>query len=120
MRPFPNVGDGKWRVSRGGGVQPVWSPNGGELFYANDNSILSVSFGTTPTFVASNPRVLFSGPYRQWQPGAQRGHTYDVAPDGQSFLMIREAEDVGIANELVVIQNWFEELTRLAPTGNRE
>jgi serine/threonine-protein kinase len=118
VRPFPNVDEGKWRVSRGGGVQPVWSRDGSELFYAKDNSLLSVAIGTTPTFVASSPRVLFSGPYRQWRPGAIEGHTYDVSPDGRSFLMIREAEEVSAANEFVVIQNWFEELKRLVPGEN--
>ena len=28
VRPFPNVNDGKWQVSRDGGVDPLWSPNG--------------------------------------------------------------------------------------------
>jgi serine/threonine protein kinase len=99
-------------------VQPEWSRDGSELFYAKDNSLLSVAIGATPTFVASSPRVLFSGPYRQWRPGANEGHTYDVSPDGRSFLMIREAEEAGAANEFVVIQNWFEELKRLVPGEN--
>src|SRR5258706_2718859 len=32
VRPFPGPG-GKWQVSTGGGVMPVWSRNGRELFY---------------------------------------------------------------------------------------
>lgn len=113
VSPFPNPSDGKWRVSHGGGAQPVWAPDGGELFYLRGSSLLAVSIDTTPTFAASNPRVLFSGPYRQ--SGPNRGHTYDVAPDGQSFLMIREAENDGAASEFIVIQNWLDELERLVP-----
>jgi hypothetical protein len=34
---------------------------------------------------------------------------YDVSPDGRRFVMIRPMEGVG-ETELVVVQNWFEEL----------
>src|SRR5688500_3201915 len=33
VRPFPNVNSGKWPVSTGGGIQPLWARNGQELFY---------------------------------------------------------------------------------------
>jgi hypothetical protein len=33
VRPFPNVEDWKWRASRDGGGDPLWSPDGRELFY---------------------------------------------------------------------------------------
>ncbi|HXV61465.1 MAG TPA: protein kinase [Vicinamibacteria bacterium] len=116
VRPFPHVEEGKWRVSRGGGAQPVWAPDGRELFYMKGNSLMSVPIDTAPTFVASSPRVLFSGPYMQWHPGPLRGHTYDVAPDGRSFLMIRESTGDGTPSEFIVIQDWFDELQRLVPT----
>ena len=32
-KPFPNVTDGRWRISREGGTDAVWSPDGRELFY---------------------------------------------------------------------------------------
>jgi eukaryotic-like serine/threonine-protein kinase len=37
VRPFPGPG-GKWRVSNGGGLQPIWSGNGRELVYHNPNT----------------------------------------------------------------------------------
>ena len=42
---------------------------------------------------------------------------YDVAPDGQSFVMVQQ--DFGGAEEaeLRVVLNWFEELTRRVPGG---
>ncbi|GMR22360.1 MAG: hypothetical protein BMS9Abin37_0705 [Acidobacteriota bacterium] len=43
VRPFPDVGDGKWRVSRGGGTEPLWAADGGELFYRNGASVVAVS-----------------------------------------------------------------------------
>ncbi len=43
----------------------------------------------------------------------------DIAPDGQRFLMVKpEGAPIGDATaspELVLIQNWFDELERLAP-----
>ncbi len=59
------------------------------------------------------PRSLFSGPYRHLG-NFFSGHTYDIAPDGKKFLMIRNS---GMAsNHINVVLNWFEELKRLVPT----
>ncbi len=47
------------------------------------------------------------------------GRTYDVSPDGQRFLMIKEggeAEGTSAAPTVILVQNWFEELRRLVPT----
>jgi Tol biopolymer transport system component len=33
VRPFPNVDNGRHLVSVAGGISPVWSPDGSELFY---------------------------------------------------------------------------------------
>jgi hypothetical protein len=44
VRPFPNVEEGEWVVSIGGGRQAVWARDGHELFYlALDGSLLTVS-----------------------------------------------------------------------------
>jgi hypothetical protein len=48
------------------------------------------------------------------------GRTYDVSPDGQGFLMIKEgggADQTVAPTQIVVIQNWVEELKRLVPTN---
>jgi hypothetical protein len=39
---------------------------------------------------------------------------YDASPDGQRFLMVKETE-VTSANQIVVVQNWVEELKRRVP-----
>ena len=43
---------------------------------------------------------------------------YDITPDGQRFLMIKPAEttEEGPADQVILVQNWFEELKRLVPT----
>ena len=50
VRPFPNVDDGKWQISRDGGVAPVWHPKEQELFYRNGSVLEGVSIKTEPTF----------------------------------------------------------------------
>jgi hypothetical protein len=56
------------------------------------------------------PLELFEGPYTLDLMGHQR---WDVTPDGDNFLMVENGDDF----RLVVVQNWFEELERLAPTN---
>ena len=44
------------------------------------------------------------------------GRAYDVTPDGQRFLMIKEGGDEPTAPQnLIVVLNWFEELRRRVP-----
>src|SRR6185436_19916207 len=41
VRPFPDVGKGRWQVSEQGGSRPLWAHNGKELFYlAADQSLM--------------------------------------------------------------------------------
>lgn len=41
---------------------------------------------------------------------------FDVTADGQRFLMLRPVEaSSSTTPQLVLVQNWFEELTRLVP-----
>jgi Tol biopolymer transport system component len=51
VQPFPGPG-GKWQISTdGGGADGVrWSANGRELFYRNDDKMMSVDLETRPTF----------------------------------------------------------------------
>jgi hypothetical protein len=57
--------------------------------------------------------VLFEGPFRI--DGPVRG--YDVTPDGQRFLMVREVPQQPVrVSEIVLVQNWQEELKQRVPT----
>jgi len=113
VSPYPNP-EVKWLVSgEEGGEQPVWSPDGTELFYRSGNRMMVVSFQTEPTFRAGRPEVLFEGSYvtSRFTLGYQY---YDISPDGQRFLMIKAVE--GSTAQINVVLNWFEELKRLVPT----
>ena len=105
------LGD-KEAISTDGGGQPLWSPDGKELFYRNGDEMMVVPVETDPTFSAGAPEVLFEQQY--YLDRARR--TYDLAPDGR-FLMVKEAtdDDAADAPQLILVQNWHEELKRLVP-----
>jgi len=115
VRPFPNVADGgPWRVSQSGGAEPIWSPDGTDIYYRQGNTVLAASVETAPAFVTTRRQELFSGPYQRST--GFHSYSYDISPDGERFLMIRESEDDARGSEIIVVQDWFEELKRLVPT----
>jgi len=113
VRPYPEP-DVKWLISEEGvgGGQPVWSPDGKELFYRIGDKTMVVSIQTQgQTLTAGSPKVLFEGRYvsHSAPPGLQY---YDISPDGKRFLMMKEDKEA----QINVVLNWFEELKRLVPT----
>jgi serine/threonine-protein kinase len=107
VRPFPDVATARWQVSASGGTLPVWAHNGRELFYLNGRQEL-ISMPLTPgaSFAVGQPRVLFAA--GQYVLTGNAG-AYDVSPDDRRFVFVRAATGGG-GTELVVVQNWFEEL----------
>jgi serine/threonine-protein kinase len=108
VRPFPNVDDGRWLVSTNGGTEPVWARNGRELFYRNgEDDLITAEVAPGDAFTTRAQQVLFSArPYLS----SVFHQTYDVTPDGQRFLMIRIGEGSSDNTELIVVENFFEEL----------
>ncbi|MEP7299431.1 MAG: protein kinase [Burkholderiales bacterium] len=116
VRPFPDAYSGsRWQISSGGGRQPLWSRAGSELFYRDfSGALLSVPVATGSVFAPGRPVKVFSGTGYSGAGAQGGGRTYDVAPDGRRFLMLKNTGQ-GQAPQLVVVLNWFEELRRLAP-----
>jgi serine/threonine-protein kinase len=107
-RPFPDVDAAQFRVSTEGGTEPVWSPDGREIFYVSSRQLMSVRVTRTPGgLLLDKPQTLFdASPY--FFGGA--GRNYDVSPDGR-FIMIKtidERRDQRTPINIVV--NWMEEL----------
>jgi Tol biopolymer transport system component len=115
VQPYPGPG-GKWQISTEGGTEPVWNPNGRELFYRSGDKMMSVDIATQPAFAAGKPRMLFEG---QYVPTPLTGPYYDVSPDGQRFLMLKPAEREQAPTQINVVLNWFEELKQKVPTGKK-
>ena len=112
VQPYPGPG-GKWQISVDGGTEPVWGRNGRELFYRSGNKMMAVETMTKPSFSAGKPRMLFEGRYLANVFPAMNA-AYDVAADGQRFLMVKRGEEV--PSQINVVLNWFGELKRLVPT----
>jgi Tol biopolymer transport system component len=112
VQPFPGPG-GKWQISTGGGVTPMWAKNGRELFYQSDDKLMAVDITTQPAFTAGSPKVLFEGRGRyQWSTARP---DYDVSADGQRFLMKKSGAAEVTTSQINIVQNWFEELRRRVP-----
>ena len=107
MVAYPELGRMEL-ISNGGGIDPVWSPDGTQLFYRSGDNMMAVPTQIDSTFSAGTPRLLFG-----WAPNPSMPLNYDIAPDGRSFAMIRRSNADSI--RVVVVFNWFEELKRLLP-----
>jgi Tol biopolymer transport system component len=109
---FPGL-EGKWQVSTEGGWEPVWAPDGKSIYYRDGASLVAVPVETEGGFSLGRAQSLFEDVYMP-RPSSRN---YDIHPDGKRFLMIKKAEEEVPVTELLVVENWFEELKRLAPTG---
>ena len=103
VRSFPGPG-AQVPVSITGGANPVWSRDGRKIFFANDRQLVAASVVTSPFFSVMARDSLFEGNYQT----GYRHASYDVAPDGKSFVMLRPVE--GNSEQIVVIHNWAAEL----------
>jgi Tol biopolymer transport system component len=114
VQPFPGPG-GKWMVSTEGGNYPLWARSGREIFFREEDKMMSAAVETLPTFKAWAPRMLFRG--GGYLASYLELGNYDVAPDGQHFLMIKDKESPASSRELGLVIHWTDELKRRAPVG---
>jgi serine/threonine-protein kinase len=113
VRPYPDVESGLWQVSTGGGTEPLWGSEGNELFYRTPTSlmVMPVSSGVPPTF--GKPQALF----HLARYTALLGRNYDISPKGDRFIFAAPTLRAGgMSDQIIVVQNWHEELKRLVPT----
>ncbi len=116
VRPFPGPG-GKSQISTDGGTEPLWARNGRELFYRNGDKMMAASVQTKPMFAAAKPNLLFTGKSAAGVFGFRPN--YDVSPDSQRFLMVKEAVRAQSASQINFVLNWFEDLKRRVPSEEK-
>lgn len=104
VQPFPGPGQ-KVPISTNGGVQPMWSRNGRELFYRDGDSLMAVPVRLDP-FRAAAPQKLFDLPGALYNLDPYNPD-YDVAADGR-FLSVRRET----STEIHVVLYWVDELRR--------
>jgi Tol biopolymer transport system component len=108
----PDNGPG-FPVSNGGGSMPQWSPNGRELLYAEGDRIMAVSYRV-------NDRAFVAEKATLWATSAGTISAFDVAPGGARVLVASPVAARGTSrpeHTVVFVQNFFDELRRLAPVG---
>jgi dipeptidyl aminopeptidase/acylaminoacyl peptidase len=101
VQPMDSKGD-QLQVSQEGGTEPVWSPDGRELFYrgnrAGQGVLEAATLRTTPSLSILSVRALF--PVTDMVGTAPHAN-FDISPDGRTFVMVRRNP----GSRIVVIQN---------------
>ena len=102
--PYPDAG-AKTQVSTDGGTRPRWNRNGRELFFRAGAAMMAIDVESGAAFRARTARRLFE----------KVSSSYDVAPDGRRFLMLKPSAADSDPPELHVILNWFDDLRKKVP-----
>jgi serine/threonine-protein kinase len=103
VRAFPGMG-ARYLVSQEGGVEPVWSRQGHEIFYRDGPAFMVATVRATPSFTVTSRARLFSDPAYTLSSFEQ---VYDVSPDGRHLVTVRSQGENG---GLTVTLNWFDNL----------
>jgi serine/threonine-protein kinase len=115
VRAFPE-NDHKWQISNGGGMFPIFSPNGRELFFRNLTNQVMVAAYTVKgaDFVAEKPRMWSAK--QMANIGGQSN--YDLAPDGKrivALMPVESPETEKARSHVTFLFNFFDELRRKVP-----
>jgi eukaryotic-like serine/threonine-protein kinase len=119
VQSFPPTG-AKYQVSTSGGRNPLWSPDGKQLFYlqseaAGTMQIVSVDVQTQSSFMMGKTTPL---PIKGII-GAIGPRSFDITPDGKYFVVMLpkfQAEpDKPPPEQINIVLNWFSELQQRVP-----
>jgi eukaryotic-like serine/threonine-protein kinase len=103
VQPFPPTG-ARWQVSRGAGTNPLWIPDGRQIYYLSaSKTVMAVAVSTSeqglsfsePTQIVAEPVALLEG--------LHYGSPFAVTADGQQILMGAGAESV---SAITLVRNW--------------
>jgi len=113
VRPFP-AANALWKISTGGGEEPRWRRDEKEIFFVEPDGKLAAAAvtetaGQKPAFAVGGQQTLFDA-HIDLRASNERGMQYDVASNGQRFLVLRTAAPA--STPLTVIVNWM-------PKGSR-
>ena len=103
LRPFQNEGP-TLQVSSDGGTEPIWSPDGNEIFYRNYDKFMSVKVNNYLPLELDRPVMLFEKSFKRVDYGGWQAN-YDINPDGSRFIMIKNTSQ-SRPRMIHVILNW--------------
>jgi hypothetical protein len=103
VQPLPSNGT-RWQVSRGGGRQPQWRPDGRQLYYISlDKKLIAVDVDTSgPQFVNGASRVLVDTRVGGWE-RTHLGNPYGISANGERVLVANAGEET---LPISVLVNW--------------
>jgi len=107
LRPFPGLGP-KILVSKGGGADGKWGPDGKSIYYTAKYKMMRVPVRYSPEFSIGAPEELFESEF--YSGGILN---YDISPDGERFIMVYDGRDNTKAQNYRIVLNWFDEIKRL-------
>ena len=111
VRPYPGPGPAT-RISVDGGMCPLWSPDGRQIYYAWRGVLVAVDVtpGVGADFQRGRPAPLIE----PWTSMCAPVRAYDVFPDGSFVTTVAVDEGSPVerfkTTEIQVVLNWFEEL----------
>ena len=114
VQAFPGLG-ARYPVSTGGGLTPIWAPDGRHIYYVANGALSVATISATPAFAVLARQPLIEGNF-DFGNGFGNGlrANYDVAPDGQHFVLLKSTSTDA---PVLVVYNWKAELAdRLAQT----
>ena len=110
VRPYPGPG-GKWQISTGGGVQPLWTNGGRELVYLAGptmNRFMAVDVVVEGDVLRpGKPRLLFEMPVAH----PSEATWYDVSADGSRFVVLEPDDEV--LTHVTLVFGFFDEVRRM-------
>jgi len=112
VQAYPGPG-GKQPISTGGGVTPLWSRDGKQLYYLSADKIMAVDVTTHPTFRAGTPRVVAEG-LRINERGSRN---FDIAADGRIIVAQRPEQAQEERSQLRVVQNFSTDVRQRLPAA---
>ena len=109
----------QYQVSKEGGHHPLWSRDGTRLYYARNSegpatALVMVGVQANPTMTFGEPKPILD---QILQP-LNTDREYDVMPDGRILALVPDPRRSTRSGEVMVVQNWGEELKRLAPPSH--
>jgi serine/threonine protein kinase len=108
VRPYPGPG-GRTQISTDGGSEPLWSPDGSELFYRADGKLMVVGISESNGQVrVTSPSALFDDPFERAAVANPDQRQYDISPDGVRFAMIRADPSSTDRRPLRIVIGWVE------------
>ena len=112
VQSYPGPG-GRWQVSEGPAVSARWARDQRQLFFLSNQAVMVVPVTSTSPFTYGRPEQVLS--LRDLRTAPRWGSSqYDVMPDGRRFVFLLDRLRESSPQQVNVILNWTEELSRTA------